>query len=290
MTLIYVILVAAILLLAWRINHPGDLRLNRRYLGRYLKDAHGQGPVRLHTSKLAVDRPAGTPEEKVFYNIEAEFADSSRRSVMVRIFYPLEQLHQEKEKSKLPGGSGSNLLQESMEMQNTDLIPSLTADPYQGLAKEERVTAEKQALVEAEIAILRLLSANDVLFPRLIAHDEQRLITITEPIGTVRLDHAWQELQPEAKQGVLEQLLADLASFHSCTEQLAEHLPKVAAHTSRNVREALATALETGLNMKPEQAQAAIAAADALVATSQLESGPRLVDCSPRSFFLQGTE
>ncbi|HBK86030.1 MAG TPA: hypothetical protein DDZ53_08395, partial [Firmicutes bacterium] len=212
MKLLYLILVVTICLLAWRINNPGDLRLNRRYLARYLKDAQGNGPVKVSTRKLVVDRPSGAPEERSFYNIEAEFVDTSRRSIMAQVVYPLEELHREREKKNLPGAQETDMMQGLTNMQgSSDVGARLKEDPFKDLAVEEKVTAAKVAMVKAEVDQLRLLSTRCELFPRLIAHDEQRLITITDSVGKQRLDDVWQELDAVAKQSLLEQLVQDLA-------------------------------------------------------------------------------
>lgn len=289
MIILYVILVVAIVLLAWRINHPGDLRLNRRYLARYLKDAQGRGPVRLQTSKLAVDRPAGMSEERAYYNIAAEFADASRRSVLVQVVYPLEELHKEREQRNLPGSQDGGMMQGATELQSdADVGAKLKEDPFKDLAAEERVIAAKVAMVNAEVDHLRLLSIQGGIFPRLIAHDEQRLITITEPVGKQRLDDVWQELDTAARQTLLEQLLQDVATLHSHhSGDLAATLPPGPTHTERSIRESLYASLETGLAMATASIQQVLNAAEPLTNTAQLERGLRLTNASPRGFFVQ---
>lgn len=286
MKLLYVILVFTIVLLAWRINHPGDLRLNRRYLRRYLKDTQGRGPVRLQTTKLPVDRSAGAPEERAYYDIKAEFADASKRSVLVQIVYPLEELHKEREQRNLPGSEDSNMMQGLTES-GADVGAKLKEDPFKDLAAEEKVTAAKVAMVNMEVDHLRMVSINCALFPRLIAHDEQRLITITEPVGKQRLDDAWQELDDATRQSLLAQLLQDIAVFHSRSVDLAAILLPGPSHSERAMREALYSSLENGLEMATMSIQQAQAAAAPLYATAQLEKGARLANASPRGFFVK---
>lgn len=288
MILLYVILVFVIILLAWRINHPGDLRLNRRYLARYLKDTQGRGPVRLQITKLPVDRPAGAPEERAYYDIKAEFADASKRSVLAQIVYPLEELHKEREQRNLPGSEDGNMMQGLTEMQSgSDVSAKLKEDPFKDLAAEEKATAAKVAMVNMEIDHLRMVSINCTLFPRLIAHDEQRLITITEPVGKQRLDDVWQQLDTAARQGLLAQLLQDIAVLHSHSADLAAILLPGPSHSERAMREALYSSLENGLEMPTASIQQAQSAAGPLYATAQLEKGARLANASPRGFFMK---
>ena len=289
MKLLYLILVVTICLLAWRINNPGDLRLNRRYLARYLKDAQGNGPVKVSTRKLVVDRPSGAPEERSFYNIEAEFVDTSRRSIMAQVVYPLEELHREREKKNLPGAQETDMMQGLTNMQgSSDVGARLKEDPFKDLAVEEKVTAAKVAMVKAEVDQLRLLSTRCELFPRLIAHDEQRLITITDSVGKQRLDDVWQELDAVAKQSLLEQLVQDLAVFHSRSEDLIALVPSGPGYSEKSVREALRASLDTGLELEPIRTEDVLAAAGPLYATAQLEQGLRLVNGSPRGFYVNG--
>ncbi len=288
MILLYVILVVTIILLAWRINHPGDLRLNRRYLARYLKDALGRGPVRLQTTKLPVDRPTGAPEERAYYDIEAEFADESKRSVSVQIVYPLEELHQEREQRNLPSNGEASMMPGLTEMQSSfDVGARLKEDPFKDLATEEKVTAAKAAMVNREVDQLRTASVNGVVFPRLIAHDEQRLITITESVGKQRFDDVWQELDDAARRSMLLQLLQDIAVFHGRSADLAAILPPGPSHNERAMRESLYASLDNGLQLATASIQQALSAAGPLYATAQLEKGVRLANASPRGYFVR---
>lgn len=289
MILLYILLVATIVLLAWRISHPGDLRLNRKYLARYLKDTEGRGPVRLVTTKLMDASPQGPPEERVFYNVEAEFADTSRRTVLVQVFYPLEELMQEREKSSVPGSQDASLMSGTEMQHSSDLTAKLREDPYKDFTAEERATAEKSAMVNHEVECLSLVAKQSNLFPRLIAHDEQRLITITEAIGMERLDDVWQKLEQPAKMNLAAQLVCDLAKFHGCSGRLAYLLPPGAGHGVRAVRDALSTTFDTGFGVDQEQMQAILEAAGPLYATANLGKGLRLVDGSPRGYYVLGS-
>lgn len=283
----YVILVISIVLLAWRINHPGDLRVNRRYLARFLHDAEGRGPVRVQTSRLPVDRPLGAPEERAYYHLDTEFADGSKRSVLVQIVYPLEELHEERERRNRPGNEDANLMQGmAAQMQSSvNVAAQLQQDPFKDLAQEEKVMAAKAALVNREVDHLRMLSIHSQVFPRLLGHDEQRLITITEAIGTERFDDAWQGWDANSRKSMLTQLVQKLAVLHSRGKDLATLLPPGPSLNVASMREALEAALANGLQAADTTIQQVHAAAQPLYALAQLEKGLRLANASPRGFF-----
>lgn len=287
MIVLYVILVIAILLLAWRINHPGDMRLTRRYLARYLKDGRGRGPTRLQTSKLSVDMPKGASDERVYYNIDAEFADNSRQSVLVQIVYPLEELHKEREKRNLHGGEGASMMPGMGDLQASHSTGTqLKEDPFKELANEEKVMAAKRAMVKAEAEHLRMLAINSGIFPRFVAHDEQRLITITEAVGNWRLDDFWQEGAEADRGRLLTQVVQELAALHVHGHDLAAHLPPGPPHSERAMREAIYVGLTNGLNAETAVIQQVQASAEPLYVTANLEKGLRLANASPRGFYV----
>lgn len=287
MIVLYVILVIAILLLAWRINHPGDMRLNRRYLARFLKDGQGRGPIRLQTSKLPIDRPKGASEERAYYNIDAEFADNSKRSVLVQIVYPLEELHKEREKRNFHGGEDASMMPGMGDLQASHNTGThLKEDPFKDLANEEKVMAAKIAMVKKEAEHLRLLSTHSQIFPRFIAHDEQRLITITEPVGKHRLDDVWQESSDVDRQHLLTQLMQELAELHMHGHDLYAQLPPGPPHSERAMREAIYASLANGLKVDASIIQKVQASAAPLYATAKLAKGLRLANASPRGFYV----
>ncbi|HHW98216.1 MAG TPA: hypothetical protein GX738_01145 [Firmicutes bacterium] len=288
MILFYVILVICIVLLAWRINHPGDLRLNRRYLARFLKDSEGRGPVRILTRRLPVDKPVGAPEERVYYHLDTEFADSSKRSVLVQIVYPLEELHEERERRNRPGNEDANLMQgmSSPLQSSSDVGVKLQEDPFKDLAQEEKVKAAKVALVNREIDHLRMLSIYCKVFPRLISHDEQRLITVTEAVGAERLDDIWQEADGLSRKNLLTQLVQDLAVLHSRGKDLASLLPPGPSLNEPSMRETLSGALVNGLQVAYATVQQVQREASPLYGVAQLDKGIRLANASPRGFFI----
>ena len=89
-------------LIAWRVISPGDVRLNRVYLRRYIKDSKGNGPKRLSVKRIPAVIPAGQPEERVCYHIEALFADGSQQQLTAQVFYPLEAMQMERDKQQKP--------------------------------------------------------------------------------------------------------------------------------------------------------------------------------------------
>ncbi len=286
MILFYVILLIVIVLLVWRINHPGDLRLNRKYLARFLKDQQGRGPVQLQTSKLPLDRPADAPEDRAYYHIEAEFADASKRSVLAQIVYPLEELQKERERRNRPGNEDPNIMQSMASQLQSTFQVGVPEDPYKDLTMEEKITAAKVAEVNQEVEHLRMLSLYCDIFPRLIAHDEQRLITITEPVGQQRFDDLWQELDEASRRSLLVQLAEELALLHIRGEDLAALLPPGPSLSATSMRESIGAALENGLELAATTIQQAQAAADPICAIANLEKGLRLANASPRGFFV----
>lgn len=294
MKIVYVILVVAILILIWRLNHPGDLRLHRKYIGRFIKDAQGQGPTHVSLVKLPVDQTLaiGVPEERVWYHLDACFRDGEQRSALVQVFYPLEELQAERERMNRPGVEDPDLAPPSMSMASADFSAKLKEDPFKELTKEEKVVAAKSAQVAGEIELLRVLGNDGVLFPTLLAHDEKRLITFTNPIGTKRLDDRLHELETAERVVLLEGLMQDLAAFHGKKEDvdLAALLPG-AGHTQQNMMEALYGSLLVWLHSEGADAdfiQAVLEAAAPLFITAEIEPGLRLLDSSPRAFFVRG--
>lgn len=294
MTILYVVLLLFIVALIWRINHPGDLRLTRTFIGRHVKDLKGRGPQRIQISRMAVNQPADQPEERVFYNVDAEFADGSKKSILAQIVYPLESLQREQTQKSRPG---VDTMMEPMSspmalQQGGDYTERLKEDPFKDLAKEEKLLAVKTAQLNSEIGGLRHLNRINVLFPRLIVHDEKRLITLTEGVGTKRLDDQLQQLDRDGRMELLQRVIDELAVFHNSSEGLTGLFPPGAGHTEKKIRDGLQDSLSNwdlcGTAVSTTDFLEILEAGRPLMETTQVETGLRLVDSSPRSFFLQG--
>lgn len=102
MGVVYLFIVLVVLFIVWRVLAPGDVRLNRVYLRRHLKDSKGNGPKGLTVKRIPLVVPAGQPEEKVCYHVDATFADGSRQQLTAQVFYPLEALQLERDKQQKP--------------------------------------------------------------------------------------------------------------------------------------------------------------------------------------------
>ncbi len=295
MAMLYAVLLVFIVLLIWRINHPGDLRLNRNFVGRYVKDLRGQGPTRLQVSRLALG-PAGADqaEERVYYSMVAGFADGSKRPLLAQIVYPLESLQRERERNSRPGADEMMIDPSSspMAMQRGDYLERLKEDPFKDLTKEEQVLAAKKAQVDAELQGLRRLNQIGVFFPRLIAHDAKKLITLTEGVGTSRLDDLLQQSEQGGRLALLQSVLADLATFHDRGKDSVGFFPPGAGHFEKKIRDELQNSLSSwekvGAPVSREEFFEIIDAAEPLFRTTEAEIGLRLVDSSPRAFFMQG--
>lgn len=291
MAILYALLLLFIIVLIWRINHPGDLRLNRAFIGRYVKDLKGRGPQRIQISRLPVNQPADQPEERVFYNVDAEFADGSKKSVLAQIIYPLEALQ-----SQRKSHPGVDDMMESMSsgsaMQRGDYAERLKEDPFKDMVQEEKLLVAKTVQVNSEVGGLKRLNSIGVLFPRFIAHDEKRWITLTEGVGTRRLDDQLQQLDQAGRRELLQAVVGDLAIFHNSSKGLIGCFPPGAGHTEKKIRDALQDSLANwelcGAPVSTTDFLEILDAARPLLETTQVETGLRLVDSSPRAFFLQG--
>lgn len=295
MAMLYAVLLVFIVLLIWRINHPGDLRLNKSFVGRYVKDLRGQGPTQLQVSRLAIG-PAGADqaEERVYYSMVAGFADGSKRPLLAQIVYPLEALQREREQKSRPGADEMMIDPSSspMAMQRGDYMERMKEDPFKDLTKEEQVLAAKTAQIAAELEGLRRLNQIGVFFPRLIAHDAKKLITLTEGVGTSRLDDLLQQSDRSGRLALLQPVLADLATFHGRGQDSVGFFPPGAGHHEKKIRDELQNSLsaweKVGAPVSREEFFEIIDAAEPLFRTTEAEVGLRLVDSSPRAFFMQG--
>lgn len=296
MAILYAVLLLFIVMLIWRINHPGDLRLTRSFIGQYVKDLQGRGPQRIQMSRLPVTQAPDQPEERVYYNIQAQFADGSKKSLLAQIVYPLEALQRDRERKGRPGADESMMepMAAPMAMQRGDYTERLKEDPFKDLVKEEKVVEAVTKLVKSEVEGLRRLNRIPVIFPRLIAHDAKRLITLTEGVGVNRLDDQLQQRDGSERRELLQAVIRDLAVFHDQGKQLLGSFPPGAGHTEKQIRDALQDSLASwaivGAPVTEEQFLEILDAARPLLETTQAEIGLRLVDSSPRAFYLQGRQ
>ncbi|MGI6344518.1 MAG: hypothetical protein ACOX18_05575 [Bacillota bacterium] len=289
MTIIYVAIIAFILILIWRISRPGDLRLTRGYIGRYLQDSQGKGPVRVELDRLPVSLPTAEADERVFYQLRAEFGDGSQQEALVQVFYPLESVQQQRERQAQPGES-QQLPTTSTAALQSRYAPNFEKELYQDLTEEQRVVALQRQALDAEIRQLELLNQQDALFPRLLAYDEKRLITFATAVGPQRLDDALQEHDEAGKLALLTPLVEDLARFHDWGRQVMEEFPPGAGHTEEQIKESLRECLQSwvqaGMRLTPDGILEILNALTPLLTTAAAEIGLRLIDSSPRGYFL----
>jgi aminoglycoside/choline kinase family phosphotransferase len=236
------------------------------------------------------------PEERVYYNIEAQFSDGSKKLVLAQIVYPLEALQRERERKSRPGADPSMMepMSNPMSMQGGDYAERLKEDPFKDLTKEEQVVAAKTAAINQEVENLRKLNRLGVIFPRLIGHDPKKLITLTEGVGTRRLDDELHGIDQVGRRELLAKVVEDLAVFHDKGKDLASTFPPGAGHTEKKIREGLQNSLANweliGAPITQEQFLEVLDAARPLLETTQAETGLRLVDSSPRGFYMHGNK
>lgn len=294
MTILYAVLLLFIIILIWRINHPGDLRLNKRFIGRYVQDLQGRGPTQVRVNRLRVGSAApNQAEDRVHFNLEVGFADGSKRSLLAQIVYPLEQLLQERASQSRPGAD--EMMPDTMGTPTSnqgDYLEKLREDPFKDLTKEEQVTAERAKQLAAEVEGLKRLNGLGVLFPRFIAHDAKQMITLTDGIGTKRLDGLLQQRDVAGRAELLRSIVSDLATFHQRGKTVAGYFMPGPGHSDRKIKTEMQNSLsawdKVGATISKEDFVQVLDLAEPLLKTSEVQPGLRLVDSSPRAYFLQG--
>lgn len=292
---IFIALFAA--LIAWRVLTPADLRLNRVYLKKYLHDAKGNAPRSIRVKRIPTVIPAGQPEEKLCYHIDALFADGSSQQIAAQIFYPLEALQMERDKAKKPmetdDFSPTGSLDYAPKAQSAEDIERLKEDPLKDILAEHRAADEKIARLRAEVEQLRILNTYSDFFPQLIAHDDKKNITIMDPVGAERLDDVLQTLDSSQRVSVLQSAIESLAKFHDSSSDLARQLLPGMMHNEELVRSQINGAFEgfvlAGVPLTEVEIQEILDAARGLVELGNLEVGPKLFDGSPRALFVHGS-
>ncbi|MGI6358807.1 MAG: hypothetical protein ACOX2K_08980 [Bacillota bacterium] len=295
MTILYAVLLVFIIVLIWRINHPGDLRLNKRFVGRYVQDLQGRGPTQVKVTRLRIGAIAPNQvEDRAHYSLETGFADGSKRLLLAEIVYPLEQLQRERDKNSRPGMD--EMMPDPMNsatMGNRgDYLEKLREDPFKDLSKEEQVIAARAEQLAAEVEGLKRLNNIGVLFPRLIAHDAKQMITLTEGIGSKRLDDLLQQRDRAGRVELLRPVIADLATFHQRGKTIAGYFPPGAGHSDKKIKTELQNSLsawdKVGATVSQDDFVQVMDLSEPLLETSEAEKGLRLVDSSPRAYFMQG--
>jgi hypothetical protein len=124
-----------------RLRHPGDLRLNRAFVGHYVQDSRGKGPSRLRIERLGANQTTDDAvQERVFYRLQATFADGTERPLLAQIFYPLESLQQERERGARPGTDRAvEGLSPMAAVRQGSHIDQLKADPLQVRRAQRRL-------------------------------------------------------------------------------------------------------------------------------------------------------
>ncbi|HSL93252.1 MAG TPA: hypothetical protein VK905_01455 [Bacillota bacterium] len=274
-----------------RLALPGDLRINKKYIGQFIKDAAGNGPKKISTKRLAILIPPGVPEERVYYNLHAEFADGSTREALVHVFYPLEVFHAEKEKNtRASQQEDVNMSDMSTPTMSSD-VERLREDPFKDLSEEEQTKAAKELELAAEIRQLGFLTQERSVYPEIISFDTKFSIVVAEPVGTERLDRVLLSMQPEQREELLQGLMQDLAALHSQGETLAGLLMPGVAHNDAMILQQVMSSCELwatlGVGFTPSETQKMLDALLPLYQDAVTLLGPKMGEASPRSFFVR---
>ena len=293
MGFLYLFIILVVVFVVWRSMSPGDVRLNRVYLKHYLKDSKGNGPKKLSVKRIPVVIPAGQPEEKVWYHVEASFADGSQQQLTAQVFYPLEALQMERDKQQKPlvtdDLNPTNQLSGAPSTPHSDEINKLKEDPLKEINEEHRIVEQKVFVLQAEVEQLRLLNQYTKFFPKLINHDVKKHITLTEAVGATRLDDLLNQTSFEERVVLLRPVVQGMARFHRDGQIVADNLLPGMRHTEELIRSQISGAFQgfvlAGVDLSEVDIHEAIDAARVLVDISEAEIGPKLMDASPRAFF-----
>jgi len=288
---------ASVAFVVWRMRAPADLRLNRRYLGRYLKDSDGRGPSQVKLTRVPAWLPAAELDELVYYHVQAQFADGSQQEATVQVLYPLESLQREREQKQKPSmAEDFNPLQNPAGLggQRTpaDEANKFKEDPLSELSEERRLIEQKTAQFDREVAELRRINSQSDLFPHLIAYDRAKHIAVLGSVGVRRLDMGMNEGKREECKQLLPSFLARLAAFHALGDELALNLPDKGAHSEQIIRGQITEALRAlslgGVLATTPPLAEVIAATSPIWTAGAAYLGPRLPDASPRGLFVHG--
>lgn len=294
--MIYVALALAAVLavFAIRLAMPGDLRVNKRYIGQFLQDSTGKGPVKIKSERLDVLTPVGLPEERVYYNLEAEFQDGTKREVLVHIFYPLEVFYAEREKNSRAAqqdeANMSSMTDISAPSTSSD-IERFREDPFKDLSEEEKTKQAKQRELAAEIRQLGLLTQEPSVYPEVLNFDMKLSIVIAEPVGTDRLDKVLLKSSADEQEMLLSNVVRTLARLHIQGEAVAGLLMPGVAHSDAMILSQTMSACETwgqlGVGFTPTETQELLDAVRPLYEEAVTKLGPKMGEASPRSFFVR---
>jgi hypothetical protein len=284
----------AVILLLIRMTLPGDLRINKKYIGQFIKDSAGNGPKKISTKKMEILIPPGLPEERVYYNLLTEFADGSKQDFLVHIFYPLEVFHAEKEKnsraSQQEEANMSSMSDMSTPTMSSD-VERFREDPFKDLSEEEKTKAAKEAELAAEIRQLGFLTLEKSVYPEIINFDTKRSIVVTEPVGSQRLDQVLLSMNPEQREELLRGVVKDLAAFHGQGEVLAGLLMPGVAHNDAMILQHILSSCEIwgamGVGFTPAETESMLDALQPLYEDTLGLLGPKMGEASPRSFFVR---
>ncbi|MBS3938942.1 MAG: hypothetical protein KGZ50_10290 [Peptococcaceae bacterium] len=300
MVFIYGLLALAVIFLLWRYFTPADMRLNRRFLSKHLKDQAGRGPSKITVEKLTVNLTPGQAEEKVLCVVNASFADGTTVGVLAQIFYPLEALLAERQRRRQQGeGSGASMMEMSPQKEHDQSVPEqarrIAGDPLSDLQEEAKILAEKNEQNTAEIMLLEKMNAYAAFFPTLVAHDKQQKITLLSPVSTKRLDRVLAVSDAFAKEALLGGLLTKMATWHSKARLLSPYLPAAAELTPTLMRSQMDAALEScratvKVDVGHEMLTKLATMVGRVAEAGSAPKGIKMGEASPRAFFLAATD
>jgi len=292
--IIYALLAFIAILFLWRYLAPADIRLNRRFLGRYLKDHSGRGPSSLRAGKLAASLAPGQHEEKVNYAVKVNYADGSSKELLVQFFYPLEALQAERQRQKQLSEGSSGQMEMSVRQDHDQSVPDqarrLVGDPYGELREEAAHLEQRKAGYAAELSMLAKMNSFAPYFPELIAHDAKENVVLLSAVGSKRLDHILADSEPSRKETILKDLLAKMAMWHAKAGILAPYLPAGSALAPAQMRAQMEAALvlcQAGgePRLSPDEHAKLMAVVERVAEVGNAPKGIKMADASPRAFF-----
>lgn len=294
MVFLYVFAALAVALVAWRALTPADARLTRRYISRFLKDNNGHGPKNLRIESIPIKIPAGKPEERVFFHMEAEFPDGTVQQLTAKVFYPLEALQMERGKKKKAMATDDFNMMQNPSSLGGQLTPQEEADrfkedPLKELTEERRTMERKTMQLDAEVEQLKLINRCTAFFPQLMAYDRSQHITLMGPVGAARLDAVLQNEGPQ-KIALLKDLLSAMAEFHNAGEGLASRLLPATSHNEGLIRGQIAGSFEgyvlAGVGLTEADITDTVDATAPIWSAGSALYGPKLADSSPRAYYV----
>lgn len=284
---------------AVRLLAPVDISLNRYRMTRILRETgrlQQDRVKRMQVQRVDVAASREQNMERIFYRLSMETDKGLSLSCLAQVFYPLAALFEERARQR------KSLVEQEHENYNPySISPSAWAemptapegDPIKNEQEEADVKNRKIARLQAEVEQLRLLNQVSKLYPTLVHFDGFRLITVTDDIGTVRLDQFLAGVPARRRPGILKECVMQLAEAHETGRVVTTQLLPGLRHTEAVLNQFV----ELGLSMWSKQrvplTNSRLLDLKAALAplTHELvrgEQGLKTGEATPRSFYWDG--